>query len=132
MAKREYRIGLGIGEDRHGNPLGRDVVNGKVAYIEHEAARLFGGYSITESRGGWINDDGRLVREPGLTISIVAGPEYEHSVRAFAAASARSLGQAAFVFIRPGGEADIIDVKYPRAHSPSRGVEQGEAAAESA
>lgn len=32
--------------------------------IEHHLARKFGGYSSYEGRGGWVADNGDLIREP--------------------------------------------------------------------
>jgi hypothetical protein len=67
-----YSITVGIGEDRNGSPIGEQEHK---AALE-EAGRFLlnqpgiGGYTRQDSFGGWINDHGDLVEEPGLVFTV--------------------------------------------------------------
>jgi hypothetical protein len=83
-------ITAGIGYDRHGNALDAQHVQTALAGIRATLARAFGGYTETESLGGWINGAGELVTEPGrrwvALASITAGEAMEaaHAVASYA------------------------------------------------
>lgn len=58
-------ITAGVGEDRNGRPLDAQHLAQAYAGIRAKLAHAFGGYTERETYGGWINDAGELVTEPG-------------------------------------------------------------------
>jgi Protein of unknown function (DUF3574) len=48
---------------------GRDLTDLNQSYLTL-IAQTFGGFTVTEARGGWINPDGKLYDEPVLRVSI--------------------------------------------------------------
>lgn len=119
----EYRIGFGIGEDRHGRVIPAHTRVASIAAIEQAAAAAFGGFTIRPVRGGWVNPAGHLVTEQGeeLTLLTDDGP----GVEAFAQIVGRELNQHSVVVIRPGGAAAIVAIDYtdsrPRTGIPKAG-----------
>lgn len=65
-------FGFGYGERSNGSKIPVITARVRLGKITREAARLFGGYSVIRIRGGWINGDGRLVREPGIVLEVVS------------------------------------------------------------
>jgi len=59
----------GIGEDKNGQPL-HDLER-KLETIREELATTFGGYTEQAASGGWINGQGRLVKEPSVVWTTV-------------------------------------------------------------
>lgn len=70
----KYRIdfGFGVSEDRDGNTI--TIIRREEAMdeIKRVCMSLFGGYTLTRTEGGWRNPQGRLVEEPGYTLSVLA------------------------------------------------------------
>jgi hypothetical protein len=71
--KVEY--GFGVGEDRHGKSISRNRLRQSLELLTLEASRLFGGVTIYETTGAWVNPAGRLVQEPGRTLMVLAACE---------------------------------------------------------
>lgn len=65
-------ITAGIGYDRAGAPLNPQDVQTALAGIRATMARAFGGYTESETLGGWINGAGELVTEPGRRWTVLA------------------------------------------------------------
>lgn len=115
----EYRIGLGIQEDRNGHIIPPIVYGRAIALIGERAAELFGGYTITDTTGGWVDGHGKLIEEPGITLSILveghsrtADPvrqTRDEQVIAFARFAGRALRQHSVALILPDGRAGIIE-----------------------
>jgi len=68
--KYKIEFGFGIGEDRHGRLIAQNDAKRAVRAICDKAASLFGGYTLLDTFGGWKNEQGRLVEEPGKTLVI--------------------------------------------------------------
>lgn len=66
---KKYTIYFGTGFDRHGQRLKK--VHHKLRALLREAARSFGGYSLSPVRGGYINHKGELIDEPAKKLEIV-------------------------------------------------------------
>jgi hypothetical protein len=60
----------GITQDRDGNPIFDTLT--KLQRIRLKMAREFGGYTETNTYGGWINGEGHLVEEIGRQWVILA------------------------------------------------------------
>jgi len=69
--KYKIEFGFGVGEDRDGNVISIERHESALGAIRREAATLFGGYTLTRTEGGWRNPQGRLVEEPGYTLSVL-------------------------------------------------------------
>jgi hypothetical protein len=67
-----YKIefGFGVGEDRNGNLIRAVQRVGALGNIRRAACDLFRGYTLYKTVGGWINEDGRIVEEPGCTLTV--------------------------------------------------------------
>lgn len=108
----EYRIGIGIGEDRNGHPISDRERENAIEHISFAAASRFGGYNLQHGQGGWINPDGRLVTEPTITLTIIAPADGEsfHQALTFAHYAAQHLRQHSFTLAdTASGEARIIE-----------------------
>lgn len=58
-------ITAGTGQDRNGRDIDPQELQTALAGIRATLAGAFGGYTERETYGGWINDAGELVTEPG-------------------------------------------------------------------
>lgn len=76
----EYRIGFGIGETGDRKPILESDANRRLHHIYSEAAEHFGGYTSQACSGGWVNPDGELCEESGVTLTILV--QYSGSVSA--------------------------------------------------
>jgi len=114
-----YRIIIGIGYDANGNAIAPAQQRPTIQRILRNAARQFGGFTLTHTQGGWIDDAGRLVTEPGVTIDIVVDKRcgaFANSedgdpateVGQFAKRAGGMLGQQSVVVQYPNGTADIL------------------------
>ncbi len=45
-----------------------------LSYAKRQAAKLFGGYTITQGQGGWIDASGALIDEPVSILTIACEP----------------------------------------------------------
>jgi len=70
----KYRIefGFGVGEDAYGDPVEPARLVTALGIIRKTAADLFEGYTMHPTTGGWVNNAGRLVEEPGFTLFVVS------------------------------------------------------------
>ncbi len=113
MWTREYRIQFGVGEDRDGQPIGTDERRDMVAAICGRAASTFGGWTLYDHKGGWIDDKGRAVIEPGHTLSLVISNTRDNTAedraKAFAGVVCRAARQQCVMLIWPSGTARIIN-----------------------
>lgn len=68
-----YRIslGFGCGEDRNGNAIPADHATHCIAEVLKLAAQIYGGASLSDVDGAWINPEGKLVVEKGKSLVIV-------------------------------------------------------------
>lgn len=89
-------ITAGTGEDRHGVPLSSSSVALALATIRGHLAATFGGFTETDTLGGWVDDGGRLVMEQGKRWTILADVPREEAA-AQAEVVRRALNQAAVV-----------------------------------
>lgn len=69
----EFAIHL-VKQDNNGNDL-TDLNNLTLQTV----ARAFGGFTVTEARGGWISDSGKLYDEPVLRVLIACENTPENS-----------------------------------------------------
>lgn len=80
-----YRIafGIGIGEDRNGEPLGD--LSARTAHALRVVADAFGGVVATKGQGAWLEpESGRLITEDGLILTADTSDDDEQSVHAIA------------------------------------------------
>lgn len=61
---------FGIGRDRNQNHLTVEARRFGMGQIKKTAIKLFGGYTIIDTEGGWRNPDGVIVEETGKTLII--------------------------------------------------------------
>lgn len=59
--------------------------------IKRRAAEHFGGFTVLEGQGGWLNPNGVRVDEPVDILTTVVGEENDTSAEAFAKATAKHL-----------------------------------------
>lgn len=56
-------ITFGVGVDKDGDELSNAFVEAALNAIETRAVNAFGGYTLIDGEGGYVNPNGRLVRE---------------------------------------------------------------------
>lgn len=66
--KYQIQFFFGAGEDKDGNTITVTQQLSALADIKREAIRLFGGYTLLKTEGGWHDNFGRLVEEPGYVV----------------------------------------------------------------
>lgn len=75
------RFYIGTGFDKDGKPLSADFV----LQCERDAiahfSRIYGGCTVTNSRGGWVDGNGVLVIEQGLVFEVIGdqGKRYSNA-----------------------------------------------------
>jgi hypothetical protein len=79
-SKIKIEIGFGVGEDKDRNPL--QAVDQKLERVAQYVAANFGGYTFISTTGGWINPQGILVSEAGMTLFIMADDTEDNRVNA--------------------------------------------------
>lgn len=67
-----WTITIGTGLDRHGDPLSPERVDKAVSGWMSAVSRAFGGCTVVEGRGSWIDPEGYVVVEPVRVATIVA------------------------------------------------------------
>ena len=97
---REYRIVVGIGRDEDGEVIRDNDAFDALRNIRRIAATMFGGFTITQSLGGWLADDGELVTEVGRVITI-ATHHPASVVQEFARYACQELNQACVLLTHP-------------------------------
>ncbi len=68
MAQHKVTFAIGTGQDKDGNSLAYRLPEMKQFALK-TTAELFGGYSATEGRGGWIHE-GKLIEETNLVVVV--------------------------------------------------------------
>lgn len=89
-----YRIafGIGVGEDRNGDPL--DDLEARTAHALRVVADAFGGVIATRGQGAWLDpESGRLITEDGLILTADTSDNNRQSVHATANNTAEILRQ---------------------------------------
>ena len=104
-----YRIVIGTGEDRHGEPISVSRRVQAVGNIKYDAAASFGGFTFTWSGGGWINGEGRLVEERSAVFDILADEPASY-VREWARKQGGRLDQECIVIVYHDGAGEIVNV----------------------
>lgn len=67
----KIEIIFGIGEDRNGIRLSHEEQQTICETIQHHAATQFGGYTMIDSSGGWVDSFGKLIQEPGKILVLI-------------------------------------------------------------
>ncbi len=82
----KYEITVGLGFDKNGNKLDPNRNEIVLNSALNETAKLFGGYSVTKNKGGYImSSTGEFVQEDSITVSIVAFFEDHNEINKLAA-----------------------------------------------
>jgi hypothetical protein len=75
---KQFQITCGIEKDRNGSSIDKLHIEKCIQAIKHRLCTRFGGYTMTRSFGGWVND-GVLVEEEGVVFTVlydgIAAPE---------------------------------------------------------
>ena len=66
----------GTGKNKDGFALLYSWVAMKLAEVQLRAARVFGGYTLLASEGGWVNSKDELVTEEGITFVVITDKPY--------------------------------------------------------
>lgn len=69
----EFTFGAEI--DLNGRLILRDECSAATKAILREAGRIFGFYTVLQSRGGWTNPAGMMVAEDGMTLFVILSCE---------------------------------------------------------
>lgn len=112
----EYRITIGTEYDRNNGPIDAAARKASLEYIGHHAAKWFGGYTICESKGGWIAPSGSLVEESGIVLSVLVedrpdenASDRNHRLIQFGRQCGRYLDQESVCVVRPDGSACVVN-----------------------
>lgn len=105
-----YQVIAGCGQDRHGVALTATYAKNAIYQARKIAAIAFGGYTVHETVGGWVNPAGETIHEPGVSFLIIAGGLSE--VEKFAQVLGHLLGQESVLLIAPDGRAVIFPIDY--------------------
>src|SRR4249919_3090054 len=70
-----FTITTGAGFDANGVPLDAGKLAQALATVRADLAATFGGYTEAETSGGWVNDRGELVTEPGRRFVILSNAD---------------------------------------------------------
>lgn len=68
----EFGIGAGYTKDGHSIPPQQAELLAR--QILREVVREFGGGFVTRGEGGWIDDQGNAIYEPGITVTVDVVP----------------------------------------------------------
>lgn len=72
---------IGTGKRWNGKPISRDCATTWTKQACRSVATVFGGYTLTHSKGGWVDDPkGELIEEDSIVITTLAvdpGPSDE-------------------------------------------------------
>jgi hypothetical protein len=100
---------IGIEKDREGRQIDAQTRANALAAIRVKAAQTFGGYSLFNGAGGWINPEGHLVEEANIRLDIYSTASYA-AIWGFAQESGRLLHQAS-ILADLNGNATFIDIE---------------------
>lgn len=65
-------ITTGTGQDQAGQPIDAGTLAQALATVRADLAATFGGYTEAETFGGWVDDRGQLVTEPGRRFVVLS------------------------------------------------------------
>jgi len=112
-----FKIGIGIGEDRKGDAIEACEQRELLRAADRYLAGRFGGFSRTDTVGGWVNpDNARTVYERGVTYTLLIPSDYAENLDGVVEQVAVDLGRLFYqhsVVIHSGGHATIHRVPYP-------------------
>lgn len=72
----KLEFGFGVGKDRLQLPISPAALATGLKQIKDQAVYLWGGYTLLQTEGGWKNEAGELVKEPGFTLVILVTDLY--------------------------------------------------------
>ena len=70
MKRTTYTVHVGAGQDKDGMDIRNYERTDMLAHAKLRTARLFGGYSVSECFGGWVDPHGRIVEERAYRIEV--------------------------------------------------------------
>lgn len=108
QAVKSWTIGFGIGETRDGFAITDDQRRAILQAVKETAAGIFGGFTLFNVQGGWVNPEGRLVEEPGISL-LICSPQPEHVLREFADYVRRVACQHSVVLTGPDGSVSFVE-----------------------
>ena len=103
-----YRIYVGTGFDKNGQPLEESLHAERVAYCERELCRQFGGFTSWGARGGYTHKTGHLVSEPVIVFEVFAALEKRPDIVNTAKDMKYVFNQESVCLVSPDGEVDFI------------------------
>ena len=92
--------------DADGNRIATDTIDATLDRVQLLMSRRFGGFTMTDATGGWVNDEGKIIRERIRIIrSWVASISVDDLIwiQDLAAAVGRELNQNCVSIETPGG-----------------------------
>jgi hypothetical protein len=69
MLSNRFRFYLGTGVTGQGFHITN--VDERLETVLERTAKVYGGFTLTKSEGGWTNDKGKFVREPSVVIEVL-------------------------------------------------------------
>jgi len=106
---KEYKIGFGTEFDKDQSCIPVAELKRALDRIKHNAMIGFGGFTLIDCDGGWVNDNNVHVLEKGKQISLIY--HAAKNVRDFAAYVCVKLNQESVVLILPDGTVEFISVE---------------------
>jgi len=70
--KTRFRFMIGVGEDKHGAQITPEEQTTIKQSLLRRACGVFGGATLQDSMGGWMNPEGRMVYESGVVLTAYA------------------------------------------------------------
>ena len=107
---------LGIERDRFNAQIDPIKRAAALKEVRREAAHTFGGYTLANVEGGWVDPHGRLIEEGSIRLDLIASDRW--NVRSFAEYAGRALNQSS-VLIVYGGRGEFVAIDYNRDVSDS-------------
>ncbi len=68
-----YSLFIGLEKDGNGKALDQLKAVDAIKDMKLDAARLFGGYTVSAVTGGWVNEQGTMMEEAAMRFDIMAG-----------------------------------------------------------
>lgn len=103
-----YRIYVGTGFDKNGQPLDSCSHDKRVAWCERELCRDFGGFTSWLAKGGYRHKDGYVVTEPSIVFEVFADLNKRGDVEISAKSFKYLFNQESVCLVSPEGEVDFI------------------------
>ncbi len=104
MSMKLVQITTGIGEDAKGKSIKNP--EGMLKTVRKDLGKTFGGYTEVSTRGGWVNDSGRLVEEDTRTYQIATDAKRDTIITA--ARRVRDTMQQHSVFVVISNKAELV------------------------